>query len=239
MQRVLFLIDYDNLSLNQKNNLQLQIEKMLFKLICKTNSNRRIFGTARLYGGWFESNIPTKQSVELDTMFQDSLVGSIFCENGAYDYHVDVKLAKSLISVPDKDFWNTYRIRQNRIKGLRIDKEAKNCSYPNSSVPKLLSLLQDGKCPHTDCPNHQEKYLWYRSEQKMVDSMLSCDIIDSTILNSSYDFVLVISSDDDFIPALVLASATRRNKIALVLPKRNNRRNIASIQLSCAIWELE
>jgi uncharacterized LabA/DUF88 family protein len=63
----------------------------------------------------------------------------------------------------------------------------------------MKKLLKTGSCPMAGC-NVAIPDLVYRHEQKIVDTMLTCDLIHAA--TAGYDRVLLISGDDDFLPSL-------------------------------------
>lgn len=239
MVKLLFLIDYDNLLENQKSNLQLYLEKVLSKVFEYIRTETYISGKVRLYGGWYENDTPTRDAVELDMCYQNALVGKIFKDDDICNYFIDVMLARSLLSLPEQDFWNTYRTRQNVSRGLKFEKGATGCNHPGSIIPEFRRLLKKGTCPHTDCDKNQNQLILFRSEQKMVDTMLSCDIIDSMLINPISEYVIVVSADDDFMPPLVLASTARNRQLIHVIPKNKRSQGVIGSDHNWIEWEVD
>lgn len=239
-KEILFLVDFDNLNDNQQQSLQLFIEKIVEKTILEYQlSNKFLYGSVRLYGGWYEQNNFTEKALEIRQRYQNHLTGILKVNEVVYHYCIDVALAQSLISNPDKDFWNTYRKKENHIRGFSFSSNAKNCVYPNSLMPALIQVIKHGKCPHIECPENCGEAFIYRSEQKMVDTLLTCDLIETTLIHPLSSLVVVVSSDDDFVPPLVLASNSSGCNVCLVHPKKNNFSRNLGVKPSCKIWEIE
>ncbi len=240
MISILLLVDFDNLNKSQKENFQLYLEKILSQFIISYDlSDIFIKGYVRLYGGWYEADQLTNEAIELGLKYDQSIIGSLFNKNIKYKYYFSVSLAHSLLRFPEKDFWSTFRKRTNHIRGIRFSNCVKNCSYDESLIPKIIDVISKGSCPHQNCPKYlEDSPIIYKSEQKMVDTLLTCDLIDSAIVNPTYYHVIVVSGDDDLVPPLVFVSASKNANVSLVLPaKRSNRHNVGVIP-SCKIWEV-
>jgi uncharacterized LabA/DUF88 family protein len=63
----------------------------------------------------------------------------------------------------------------------------------------MRKLLNTGNCPKPGCGIGADN-LVYRDEQKITDTMLSCDLIHAA--RSAADRVILVSGDDDFLPPL-------------------------------------
>jgi uncharacterized LabA/DUF88 family protein len=63
----------------------------------------------------------------------------------------------------------------------------------------MKQLLKTGKCPKGGC-TVLNCDLVYRHEQKIVDTMLTCDLIHAA--NRLPDRIILVSGDDDFLPPL-------------------------------------
>lgn len=240
MIKLLVLVDFDNLADNQQSNLQLYIEKIIVSVLAHLESGVKIWCQVRLYGGWYEHNTSTKRAIELDGKYSNPLIGTVPHNDTFCQYFTDIKLARALLSIPNKDFWNTYRKKQRIVKGLIIADQVKQCNFPDNTMMNLKKILKTGKCPHTECEKNNDQPIIFRSEQKMVDTMLSCDLIDSALINPSADYVIVVSSDDDFIPPLVLSSNTRSTKLVRVLTKRTNmKEDIVDVSSGWIEWEID
>jgi len=54
-------------------------------------------------------------------------------------------------------------------------------------------------------------------EQKMVDTMLSCDLLEGA-LDSAIDAAVVVSDDTDFVPPLLASAKMARGRICVLAP---------------------
>lgn len=59
-----------------------------------------------------------------------------------------------------------------------------------------------------------------KQRQKMVDGMLGCDAIVAADLAT--DLILIVSDDDDFLPAFITASTFDKSRIALIRARRTH-----------------
>jgi len=95
----------------------------------------------------------------------------------------------------------------------------------------VKKLLRSGKCTGVGCSVSRTDLI-YRDEQKIVDTMLACDLL--YYFQLEYNYIMLISSDDDFLPPLRTA-ALRGANIFRVHPTPSSQRipvHIAGTQLS-------
>ena len=240
MKKALILIDYDNLSSNQKSSIQLLIEQILCHLANTDQLDKFIKGDVRVYGGWYEEDKLTALAAQLNMIFQDPVTGKVFDKNGQEIlYNFQILLAQSLLSAPTQDFWRTYRKKSNPSRGIRFSQEMKSCSFSGNVMAQVKTLITTGLCPHSDCPNYSEENLViYRAEQKMVDTLMSCDLVYSAIISPDSDYVIVVSGDDDFYPALVLAGQFNNCSLVHVIPKASAQSNNLGVSPNCITLEI-
>jgi hypothetical protein len=112
---------------------------------------------------------------------------------------VNAELAVALLQEPGHHLFNTYR-RKGRPSNIRV-KTPQNvgCTNPDCLLPLMNTLIKTGKCPKLGC-SVIDQNLVYRHEQKIVDTMLSCDLIHGG--GTQYDIVVLVSGDEDFLPPL-------------------------------------
>jgi uncharacterized LabA/DUF88 family protein len=200
--KIAICIDYDNLSSLQKSagildvvqKTLLQASEMFLKSIgaCEV----------RLYGGWYEGDNLSVLSQQLSVNIQSEFPAVLRVPNdrgGVIILRTTAELAVSLLEEPGHQLFNTYR-RKGRPSNIRVETPASvGCSTVTCPLPLAKKLLQKGSCPTQGCVTGGTS-LVYRHEQKLVDTMLTCDLM--YLANQACDFIFILSADDDFLPPI-------------------------------------
>lgn len=219
--KITVCVDYDNLS-------QLQKSSGIFGVVQKTLSQASELFTEnvgkceiRLYGGWYEGDslslLSQKLSVEIQREFP-AVIRVIKENDQIVVIRATAELALSLLEEPSHQLFNTYR-RKGRPNNIRVETPASiGCSSPDCLLPIVKKLLQKGKCPSEGCLSGNIP-LVYRHEQKLVDTMLTCDLI--YLAGQGCDFLFIVSADDDFLPP-IRTLMLRGAKIIRVHPQMRN-----------------
>jgi len=194
------LVDYDNLlPLFQSlplASLAQRISSTLDKLSPGLNDVH-----IRLYGGWYSdkglTNKGTRIAQEalrfpLTIGHQGKILRRVFCE-----------IASSLIDRKADTLFFTFRKRTGFRSRLAITLPA-GCVDPTNCTVRAVSKWSSGTCPHTGCTiTAPEVFSYY--EQKLVDTLLCCDLI-ALGKRSPGPVIFVLSDDDDIVPACLLAA---------------------------------
>lgn len=226
MKLVVF-IDYDNLQERHKTSGILDVvTKALLQTPNLAGVNR---GTCdvRIYGGWYEGPTMTKLAQDLSVAIQrefPAIVRLPGVGSGIIALTATAELAVAMMEDPGHHLFDTYR-KKGRPTNVRIQKpEAVGCKDPLCPLPVAKKLLKTGTCPTPACAVSVDD-LVYRHEQKIVDTMLTCDMVFAPTL--AYEHLILVSGDDDFLPPLrtVLLRGTpvarfhpRPNRIRKPLP---------------------
>lgn len=210
-------IDYDNLGrMLQQQGLLSVIQKILM-VIKHDTSFKRVKCSLRIYGGWYENDEITSLAQVVIREIENDFPYSFHYEKWAFS--IDAEIALTTMEEPNHHLLNTFR-RKDKVQNVRIKKQDDvGCTDPNCLILQVKKLLKTGKCPRNGCS--VEDVLLYRNEQKIVDTMLSCDIVYSSVLNKN--LVVVVSSDDDFIPP-IRSIALRGIPTYRCHPKKNGMR---------------
>ena len=155
----------------------------------------------RLYGGWYTHSGLTRKgsllSQEIGAYFPIPLPGS----SGARRY-LRCEIASALLSSPSDIFYATLRQRN----GIRSRLSAKSplwCANPAGCTIAAVVCWSQGSCSVAGCSvKHSEAYEYY--EQKLVDTLLCCDLVHLSLAQN--DPIFVVSDDDDMTPAMVMAA---------------------------------
>ncbi len=175
----------------------------------------------RLYGGWYEGDALSVLSQRVSVRIQSEFPTVIRVPRNSGQVvriRTTAELAVSLLEEPGHQLFNTYR-RKGRPSNIRVETPASvGCSSTTCPLPLAKKLLQKGRCPTQGCVT-EGKSLVYRHEQKLVDTMLTCDLI--YLAGQECDFLFIVSADDDFLPP-IRTLMLRGTKIIRVHPQMSN-----------------
>lgn len=195
-------IDYDNLLQFQKTaGIVDVVTKALVQLSLK-DVTARARCDIRVYGGWYEGSQMTRlaQDVSIEIQRDFPIIIRLPVTGGG---HVlvssNAELAVALLQEPAHHLFNTYR-RKGKPANVRVENQTNvGCTDSTCVLPLMKKLLKNGSCPKVGC-GVAVSNLVYRHEQKIVDTMLSCDLIHAASLPGVR--VILVSGDDDFLPPL-------------------------------------
>lgn len=201
---MIVLIDYDNIPpLSQQRGVRILIQQVLEELPAAALPHGAEV-TVRIYGGWYELTSLTKRAqllaAEIDATFPAAL--TLAAATMRRVVRVRVALARSLLIDPGRDLFHTYRPRG--IPGNLTAGElpfAGCVDHTSCPLAPIVGLLVDRACGMTDCKTVIDNVM-SKPEQKLVDTMLTVDMIDGA---GSGVQVALVSTDDDFIPGIFSA----------------------------------
>lgn len=197
-------VDYDNLTPIQKTDGILDLlTKALLLMPRTTTDSRTIRCDVRVYGGWYQEAQMTRMAqdvtVEIQRDFPSVIRLPASGETPTIAVTANAELAVALLQEPGHHLFNTYR-RKGRPSNVRVEAPQNvGCTDPHCMLPLMNTLIRTGRCPKAACTAAGQN-LVYRHEQKIVDTMLSCDLIHGG--GTRYDGVVLVSGDDDFLPPL-------------------------------------
>jgi uncharacterized LabA/DUF88 family protein len=230
---VAVLIDYDNLSETQKVSGILDVATKVLMQLPRIFSATQGKCDIRIYGGWYEEENMTLRAQQLSVSIQSDFPAIIRVpmELGKQIiFKTNAELARALVEEPSHYLFNTYR-KKSKPANIRVLKpEDAGCTNVECSLPVAKKLLKTGKCSAAGCTTSRAD-LVYRDEQKIVDTMLTCDLLYYSKLG--YNHIMLVSGDDDFLPPIRTA-ILRGSKVYRVHPTPSNHRasiHIAGTQL--------
>lgn len=201
------LVDYDNIeTLLKRQGIVRIVEKILARLDAQLFIADKI-ASFRLYGGWYEHSSLTRRAQLLCSDIQAAYpdVKRIALGMSDVTIKIQVELAYSLVAEPQKHLFYTYR-RRELPKGLYCTTPSeRGCSHADCPLLALPEFIQDERCPKLACSMDATR-IWHRAEQKLVDTMLTADII--YFANQHAPALCLVSSDDDFWPGIRIACLT-------------------------------
>lgn len=206
--KVVCIVDFDNVFPHKlQSYTQDDLNRVFRQVIDILLSHKKISAIKfRLYGGWFMGDDMTNRCSLLMQMINHIQQWFPMLMDGNRIINGDIEVALELKSVPYQ--WkNTYKEHRG-IPKLRID-SSKCGDLCESNKPQCpIKIMQsytkarDKECHIEGClVKHGE--VFYRREQKMVDTMMACDIISYSI-EEPQTALAVISDDVDLFPALAL-----------------------------------
>lgn len=218
-------IDYDNLEDSTKRNGVVEIVTRVIKnidLADVDNFNRLV---VRWYGGWYdEKGNLTKSAQSLAAEFDHDFPRIMFELDGSNQkkiFNCQVELAFSLLEIPGDVLHSTYRQKVVNRSVKCSSSEKIGCLNEKCLADFISKTIKSKKCTFENCDRPVDQFL-NRDEQKMVDTMLACDLI---FANTSFDYLVLVSSDDDFVP--ILKTILNKNKKFLHLETKPSVNQIA------------
>jgi hypothetical protein len=195
-------IDYDNLMPLQRTRGILDVVTKVLIQTPMDGDTARTKCDVRVYGGWYEGTQITRLAQDVTVEIQRDFPQIIRLPTAKGDYFavsVNAELAVALLQEPGHHMFNTYR-RKAQPRNVRVEEPAVvGCTDPDCVLPLMKTLLKTGNCPKPGCVITVGD-LVYRQEQKIVDTMLSCDLIHA--VSVGHDRIILVSGDDDFLPPL-------------------------------------
>lgn len=219
---LLVFIDYDNLLEHQKCSGILTVVTNALIQMPLDSVPQRATCDIRIYGGWYEGSQMTPLAQNVAVSIQSDFPAIIrlprITEAGIA-LTANAELAFALLEEPGHHLFNTYR-KKGRPGNIRIQSAASvGCKDPQCPLPLLRQIIKSGKCPKMTCNVKDD--LLYRHEQKLVDTMLACDLVFASQMGC--DHVILISGDDDFLPP-VRTALLRGTNVARFHPRPNSQR---------------
>ncbi len=183
----------------------------------------RVTCDTRVYGGWYEGASMTRLAQDVSVELLRDFPSHLRIPRGrgsSITTVLNAELAFALLEDPGYHILNTFR-RKSRPSNLRIaDPATVGCVDPDCVLPLIKHMLRTGTCPKANCIV-PERGLIYRNEQKIVDTMLTCDLLYAGA--GQVDYLVLISGDDDFEPP-VRTVLSRGTPLVRFFPKPISRR---------------
>ena len=227
--KLAIFIDYDNLLDGHKSSGILDVAT---KALMQTPISSPIArGTCdiRIYGGWYEGPTMTQRAQELAVAIANEFPAIIRVPSqggGVVALAANAELAVAMMEEPSHHLFSTYR-KKGTLGNLRVQRPVEvGCTDTACPLPVVKTLLKSGKCPIPTC-SVTAADLVYRHEQKIVDTMLTCDMVYAP--TQDYQHLILISGDDDFLPPLRTV-LLRGTQVARFHPKPNNLRTSLTIR---------
>lgn len=220
MSSLTVFVDYDNLMPSQKSVGILNVVTKALMQVPLTLGGLRTRCEVRVYGGWYEGASITHLAQDITVELHRDFPAIIRLPNSIGDVTTvttTAELAVALLQEPGHHMFNTYR-RKGKPCNIRVESPTTvGCADPDCILPLVKKLLKTGRCSKLGCSVTAPE-LVYRHEQKIVDTMLACDLIYAA--DGGAQRVILISGDDDFLPPL--RAVTLRGATAVRFHTRPN-----------------
>jgi hypothetical protein len=215
---VALLVDFDNIFPPNKREIESLVPEMnrwvsLVRTLVPTSSTLRV----RLYGGWLENGVLTRAaSAVLSAIPRDFFPLASELDGRREVIRGSVELVTRLIGVPDIEWKHSFRTRKG-LPRLRLAQKPrpdgciKHDGCPIDTVQRF-SRHRHRACQHDGCHVLNEA-AFLLHEQKMVDSLLSCDAIE---LARRGTHIVVMSNDLDVLPSVVTTAGLSEASVILV-----------------------
>ena len=193
------LVDFNNIPPKHQGRGVVQMLQSITKTI-KLSDIPEIKGiNYRLYGGWYHGNSITKkcQLVQADVGLNFPSIMSLY--RGKKLLRIRAELGFSLICRPTIHLFNTYRTKSFPYGIKSKNKDTIGCQIDNCPLDNLHYIIKKKSCPR--CSKNSNEFL-SRGEQKLVDTMLSSDLL---YLSKKDESIILVSSDEDFFPVIIQA----------------------------------
>jgi uncharacterized LabA/DUF88 family protein len=213
---MLILVDYDNI---ESNILRHGILHVVTRILSKidpgdVDNTKRI--NIRLYGGWYEHNNFTQRAQNLSSDLVTNFPNTAKLSDNSTTVLTNCEMAYSILADPTNHLFHTYRSR-GMPSGLRaIHPSNRGCSSASCPIINTYNFIRNNSC--NVCHSIKPSDIFYRGEQKLVDTMLTSDLIFSSYQNVN---IAIVSSDDDFWPGIKTTLSLGRKIIQLHTRNRN------------------
>lgn len=177
--------------------------------IIELSSRNVTYVTMKLYGGWMKDGMFTNLSSRLQQAITTFDYFPIYIEDQKRMIHGEIELVTRLIDLPDIYWKNTVR-EKNGLPKIRLKNPGlpMECVGTKSDCPVRIfyrfTRKKTKKCPADGCQVTNER-AFKIIEQKMIDTMIACDLI-SLSVEEKIDGMLIASDDYDLIPPVAIAS---------------------------------
>jgi uncharacterized LabA/DUF88 family protein len=156
----------------------------------------------RLYGGWYDAQGLTQAGTRLAQEIGFGFPMAIPV-NQQIKCRIHCEIASASIDAPADLLLHTFRQRWG-IRSRLTAVQSPSCASPHSCGVQTVVQWSRGRCHVAGCSVPAHTVFKY-NEQKLVDTLLCCDLIVLTTKGQKAP-VFLISDDDDMIPAVLLGS---------------------------------
>ena len=195
---MIILVDYDNIGTEISRLGIVHLVNRIVSKIDPTDVDNNLRIKIRLYGGWYLNNNITHQAQVLSADISENFPNTALLSDNTTNVIVNCEMAYSILADPSNHLFSTFRPR-GIPWGLKAHNPITSCGCTNANCPIVAThhFLKNNVCGV--CNTIKPEDVFYRGEQKLVDTMLTSDLIFSSNQHANLG---VVSSDDDFWPGI-------------------------------------
>ena len=203
--RISVLLDYDNVPPNFRQRGLPDLLERIMSLLPRAALPHGAFVACRLYGGWYEARTlsPRAQKLLGEIRSTFPLVLRLPSRDRVRVITVDADLARSLLIRPTQEIFHTFRRRGVPRHLASRPLPFAGCQRPRQCpLAPVHDLLSRDQCPEDACAVRSADVFMVPA-QKLVDTMLTTDLIQDT--RSPAAHTAIVTSDDDIWPGIYMA----------------------------------
>ncbi|WP_341946719.1 hypothetical protein [Microbacterium sp. LWH11-1.2] len=233
----LVLVDYDNAFPPNRDMSDGEIAVEVARWLQELAARHPQLGAfeVRLYGGWYDDNDLSRHGSNVARVLASMPDFPMILSNRRVVRGAITLAVNPIGSASSTPLYGTYRRRGSlpRIRPRQPHPDA--CVQPDATCPAaiLRSFTKHSRreCPVNTCSIVSSEAFEVH-EQKMVDTLLSTDILVAGRRQSGYAMVVVVSGDSDFLPPLLVASVDGGVTLVQLVPRAEEASDYASAILS-------
>ncbi|MBO7496165.1 MAG: hypothetical protein J6T98_06395 [Salinivirgaceae bacterium] len=206
------IIDYNNIFKQDDSEDGSNVQSLLTEIIneIKSDYNSVEHIVMRAYGGWYDKNGLTNKGSRIQQKLSAVSVDLFPVPNGNKTISGTLEIADQMFGV-DGVWDNTCRekeglpqlvVNTSNISRIECEKDDNKDVCP-VNILKKFTKKRSKICHISNCQNTNA--VFYRIEQKMVDSIMVCDIL-TYGEDEKTKVIYVLSNDVDLFPGIVLCS---------------------------------
>jgi hypothetical protein len=235
---VIIFVDYDNiLRHHRQRGLRFVVERTVSRLVSAgAPVPNRI--RVRLYGGWYEGETLSRraQIIAREVRGEFPCTVPLADSSGRDRIVVTAELALALELDPASHLHHTFRAQLAPLDIRCRDPHAIGCAHEHCPTEIVRQFFHNGGCTRDGCSLRLQDVL-YRAGQKLVDTMLTSDLI--YLATYSGKHLVVVSSDDDLWPGIRTALALGAHTIQVHTHKGFSTRQIYARPRNCTYEAVE
>lgn len=218
----LVLVDYDNFI--PPNTRGLGPDLVVHEIVSIIRLMRQRYSSieefrVRLYGGWYSDGTLSVAGSHVAQAIPPGAVFPMVDHGDGTIIRGEVELVDSLLAAPHLRFLETYRRRAGlpRIRLATSDSNVAGCTQSDGGCPvvalRRFSRKKSSTCPIEGCRVTSDQ-AFVVHEQKMVDTLLVCDLLEG--VRSAVGAIAAVTSDSDLLPALTAATTAVEGRLLVI-----------------------
>ena len=221
MNKVILIVDYNNVftaDQHSSDSIEQTFSAVVNAILTTYNDVDSIL--IRIYAGWYQGQqLTARGSAIMAKLGTINPFPNVFEGRQVYG---NIEIASQLYGV-NKIWYNTYREKEGPRLLVNKDMDRTHCRNNKENCPlEILTKFtkkNERVCSTPGC-TIQNKQVLIQYGQKMVDTMMACDVL-SYAEDIDTKAIFVLSDDVDLFPAIVL-SRCKNPDVDICIGTRNN-----------------